>query len=131
MDPVCHFELPYDYAARIIRFYSEVFGWKVQKLGEEMGNYVLAETAEADVKGAAHKGAIGGGFFPRNPDWPAQYPSVVIAVRDVRAAMKRIGEAGGQVLGEPMAIPGVGDYVSFFDTEHNRLSILQPVAAST
>ena len=33
-------------------------------------------------------------------------------------------------LGEPMAIPGVGDYVSFLDTEGNRLSILQPVARS-
>lgn len=130
MDPVCHFELPYDDAARIMRFYGDVFGWKVQKLGEEMGNYVLAETADTDVKGAAHKGAIGGGFFPRKPDWPAQYPSVVIAVRDVRAAMMKIAGAGGQVLGEPMAIPGVGDYVSFFDTEGNRLSILQPVAPS-
>ena len=27
----------------------------------------------------------------------------------------------------PSANPGVGDYVSFFDTEKNRLSILQPL----
>jgi uncharacterized protein len=126
MDPVCHFELPYDDRERIARFYSQVFGWKLQMLGEEMGNYVLAETADADVKGAAHKGAIGGGFFPRKPDWPAQYPSVVIAVRDIRAAMKKVAGAGGEVLGDPMPIPGVGDYVSFYDTERNRLSLLQP-----
>jgi uncharacterized protein len=129
MDPVCHFELPYDDAARIMRFYRQVFGWKLQELGEEMGSYVLAETSDGDVKDAAHKGAIGGGFFPRRDDWPAQHPSVVIAVRDVRASMKKIGEAGGEVLGEPMAIPGVGDYVAFFDTERNRLSMLQPAAA--
>jgi predicted enzyme related to lactoylglutathione lyase len=36
-------------------------------------------------------------------------------------------EAGGKVLGEPMDIPGVGRYVSFFDTEGNRVSMLQPI----
>jgi len=30
------------------------------------------------------------------------------------------------VLGEPMEIPGVGPYVSFYDTEGNRVSLLQP-----
>jgi len=30
------------------------------------------------------------------------------------------------VLGEPMEIPGVGQYVSFMDTEGNRVSLLQP-----
>ena len=38
----------------------------------------------------------------------------------------RVRAAGGQVMGEPMAIPGVGDYVAFTDTEGNRLSMLQP-----
>lgn len=31
------------------------------------------------------------------------------------------------MLGEPMDIPGVGQYVSFTDTEGNRVSMLQPV----
>ena len=41
--------------------------------------------------------------------------------------MKRITDAGGKVLGEPMEIPGVGQYVSFIDTEGNRVSMLQPI----
>jgi hypothetical protein len=41
--------------------------------------------------------------------------------------MARVRAAGGEVLGEPMAIPAVGDYVSFVDTEGNRHSILQPL----
>lgn len=44
-----------------------------------------------------------------------------------RVAMKDITNAGGKVLGEPMVIPGVGAYVSFMDTEGNRVSILQPL----
>ncbi len=30
------------------------------------------------------------------------------------------------VLGEPVEIPGIGHYVSFTDTEGNRVSLLQP-----
>ena len=41
--------------------------------------------------------------------------------------MKKVSGAGGELLGEPMAIPGIGDYVSFYDTEKNRLSLLQPL----
>jgi len=43
------------------------------------------------------------------------------------AAMKQVKKAGGEVLGEPMEIPGVGHYVAFFDTERNRVSMLQPL----
>jgi uncharacterized protein len=65
------------------------------------------------------------------PDWPAQYPSVVIAVEDIEAAMRRVGKEGGNVLGEPMQIPGVGRYVAFSDTEGNRVSMLQPDRAGS
>jgi predicted enzyme related to lactoylglutathione lyase len=129
MDPVVHFEFPYDDRERIANFYRTVFGWELQMLGEDMGNYVLATTAKPDWPGKPDcaRGAIGGGFYPRRSDWPAQYPSVVIAVADIRQSMDKVKEAGGEVLGEPMNIPGVGDYVSFFDTEKNRVSLLQPL----
>jgi len=125
MDPVVHFEMPYDDRERIVRFYQSVFGWELQKLGEDMGNYVVATTTNTDAKPGAPAGAIGG-FYKRNPDWPAQYPSVVIAVDKIEAAMKKVTAAGGEVLGEPMDIPGIGRYVSFYDTERNRVSMLQP-----
>ena len=126
MNPVVHFEMPYENHERIIKFYSTVFGWQMQKLGDDMGNYVLATTADKDAKSDAKRGVINGGFFPKNPEWPAQYPSVVIAVDDIKQIMQKINAAGGKVLGEPMDIPGVGAYVSFYDTEKNRVSVLQP-----
>jgi uncharacterized protein len=77
--------------------------------------------------GPKKPGAINGGFFPKRPDWPAQHSSLVIAVDDVQAAMETVAEAGGNVLGEPMEIRGVGQYVAFVDTEGNRVSMLQPL----
>ena len=128
MDPVVHFEFPFDDRARIAKFYQAAFGWQMQMLGEDMGNYVVVTTANEDVKGeGTFKGAIGGGFFQRKPDWPGQSPSVVIAVQDIKASMGKVTKAGGEVFGEPMLIPGIGDYVAFQDTEGNRVSMLQPL----
>ena len=126
-NPVVHFEMPYENASRVAAFYAKAFGWEMRQLGKEMGDYVTAATAETDEnRMVKQKGAINGGFFPKKPDWPAQYPSVVIAVDDIKQAMKAVEGAGGKVLGEPMEIPGIGPYVSFTDTEGNRVSLLQP-----
>lgn len=127
MNPVVHFEMPYDDHKRMSKFYAEAFGWQMQKLGKDMGDYVLATTTETDANRMVKTpGAINGGFFPKKTDWPAQYPSVVIAILDIKEAIHKITEAGGKVLGEPMQIPGIGQYVSFIDTEGNRVSVLQP-----
>ena len=127
MNPVVHFEIPYVDRQRIATFYESAFSWKIEMLGEDMGNYVLATTAIADARKGASAGAINGGFFPKKPDWPAQYPSVVIGVENIQTAIKKVAQAGGEVLGEPYEIPGIGQYVSFMDTEGNRVSMLQPL----
>jgi predicted enzyme related to lactoylglutathione lyase len=119
--------MPYDDQLRMAKFYGTAFGWQTQMLGDNMGNYVLATTTETGENGPKKPGAINGGFFRRNPDWPAQHPSVVIAVDDVKESIGKVTDAGGKVLGEPMEIPGVGQYVSFFDTEGNRVSMLEPI----
>jgi predicted enzyme related to lactoylglutathione lyase len=129
MDPVVHFEMPAEDKHRMADFYTEVFGWQTTMLGPEMDEYVLVTTTEADENGHPKKpGAINGGFYTKSADRPAQYPSVVIAIDDIKEAMKKVTEAGGKVLGEPMEIPGYGLYVSFFDTEGNRVSMMQPTA---
>jgi hypothetical protein len=100
MNPVVHFEIPYENRERLVKFYTQAFGWQIQKLGKEMGDYVTAATTETDENGMVKRpGAINGGFFPKKPDWPAQYPSVVIAVDDIKEAMKKVADAGEKSLG--------------------------------
>ena len=127
MDPVVHFEMPAKDGKRVSDFYSRAFGWKMSQMGQEMGNYVLATTTETDenTKRPKAPGAINGGFYPLTPDMPKD-PSVVIAVESIEESMKKITDAGGQILGAIMDIPGVGKFVSFRDTEGNRVGILQP-----
>lgn len=126
MNPVVHFEMPAEDRKRISEFYSKVFGWKTEQLGEEMGNYVVATTTESDEQGPKKPGTINGGFFQRTDDKPAQYPSVVIAVDNIKEYVKNVENNGGKSLGEPWEIPGIGIYASFLDTESNRVGMIQP-----
>ena len=131
MNPVVHFEMPAEDKDRMVDFYTNVFGWDAQRLGPEMGNYIIVKTTETEENGFPKRpGIINGGLFEKTKD--NQYPSVVIAVDDIREAMKSVEKAGGKILGgsykagEPDDIPGVGLYCAFIDTEGNRLSMLQP-----
>lgn len=129
MNPVVHFEMPYEQGDLLVQFYSEVFGWKMLPLGEEMGGYVIAHTTEMDDDNMPlQTGAIGGGFFPKGPEMP-QAPSIVVAVEDMNAAMQRVIDAGGRVLGYPVEISGIGTYVAIIDSEGNRVGMLQPFNA--
>jgi len=129
MDPVVHFEMPYEDRQRAADFYSNAFGWKAQMLGPEMGDYVTVATSELDENGFPKKpGSINGGLYKKPEDKSGQAPSIVIAVDDIEAAMDRVEAAGGKVLGEAMEIPGVGMYASVIDTEGNRVSLMEPIA---
>ena len=126
-NPVVHFEMQYDNEERMTDFYTKAFGWKMTALGSGMENYVLAATSKNDEKGFPIRvGTINGGFYPKKPDIPVQHPSVVIAVDDIYIATKEVEKAGGKVLGKPRRIEGFGIYVSFTDSEGNKVSMMQP-----
>jgi uncharacterized protein len=126
-DPVVHFEMPANDRQRMATFYNTAFGWQSQMMGPEMGDYVVVTTTEMRENGRPKDpGAINGGFFPRKAE-TNQHPSLVIAVDNINEAMQKVKSAGGNILGEPVQIPGVGSYVSFTDTEGNQMSILQPL----
>jgi predicted enzyme related to lactoylglutathione lyase len=138
MSPVVHFEMGYNDKDRMVKFYESVFGWKTKAMGAEMSNYVVAETTKTDAKTQrpTEPGNINGGFYAKTDNPASHAPSVVIAVSDIRAAMKEVEKAGGKIAGamnekgektmEPMMIPGVGLWISIIDTEGNRVSMLQP-----
>jgi uncharacterized protein len=128
MNPVVHFEMPAEDRNRMAAFYTSVFGWQAHFFGEEMGNYVTVTTIDSDERNRPQKpGGINGGFYMKRKDIPGECPSVVIAVDDINESVNKVKEAEGKVIGEPVEIPGVGKYVSFIDTEGNKVSLLQPM----
>ncbi len=135
--PVVHFEMGYNDKSRMVNFYQTAFGWRAQDMGEDMGGYVVAQTADTDADGMVQTpGTINGGFYQKTDDPTSQAPSIVISVQNIKQAMEDVKLAGGVINGsmlpdgsktmEPTEIPGVGLWMSCNDTEGNRFSILQP-----
>ena len=125
-NPVVHFEMPYKDHERVMNFYSKAFGWQMKKLGSDMGDYVLAGTTETDENMMIKTpGNINGGFYKPDTANPA-IPSVVISVENLNDSITKVTDTGGKILGEPVEIPDIGQYVSFTDTEGNRVGMLQP-----
>ena len=117
--------MPYQDSERVAKFYTDAFGWSMNKMGEEMGGYVTAATAETDANHMVRTpGTINGGFYKKNSD--TANTNIVIAVTDIQEAMQKVKDAGGEVMDGPMDIPGIGTYANIRDTEGNRVALLQP-----
>ena len=126
MDPVIHFEMPAEDRKRMIAFYSKVFGWETNQLGEEMGSFVTANTTETENNMPKKAGTINGGFYQKTGD-ASQTTTVTIQVDDIKAHRDKIIKAGGKISGDIQDMPGLGLFLSFFDTEGNRVNLMQPV----
>lgn len=132
-DPVVHFEMPAKDKKRTANFYSSAFGWKMNQMGQDMGDYLLAGTIEVDENNMPKQaGGINGGFFDYKEKPGFNVPHLVISVDNLEASIKKVEDAGGKVLGGSKGpgtvddIPGIGKYVSFVDTEGNHVGMLQP-----
>lgn len=115
-----HFEIAADDIARATKFFSNVFGWQFQGHGD--GNYQMAETG-SDPMG------INGGIFKRTSP---QQPQVMnsIGVASIEAACAKIIANGGTITSQKSAVPGMGWYATFNDTEGNPHGLWTPDPAA-
>ncbi len=119
MDKVVHFEIPFDDKARITKFYSEIFGWKLLDIPEM--EYVMAYAAETDKDNMVmEKGVINGGLFQRNKD--ARAPIVVIGVKSIDETVKKVIASGGKLITPKQPIPN-GFYARIADSEGNVIGL--------
>ena len=126
MDRVVHFEIPAEDVERAKKFYSDNFGWKLNQLGADLGNYVLVHTGPTDDKGMPQgNGFINGGLMQRDPS--ASSPVLVIAVADADKAVEKVKSSGGKLVGEIMDIPNVGRYARVQDSEGNVIGVIKPM----
>lgn len=118
MSRVVHFELPADDPERAARFYSDVFGWKVQKWEGPMEYWLL-------MTGDPSKPGIDGGLMRACPDSPPRTPINTIGVESVDESVARVCGAGGSVAMPKHAIPGVGWIAYCKDTEGVLFGLMQ------
>lgn len=125
MNPVVHFEMPAEDKKRVKTFYETAFGWKMDQMGPEMSDYLLATTTPTGENNRPiESGAINGGFYQKGESGTT--PHLVISVDNLEEHIEIVKKAGGTISGKPMDIPGVGKFVMIVDTEGNSVGMLQP-----
>jgi uncharacterized protein len=124
---IVHFEIEAADSERAKNFYSQAFGWQMQQMGDEMGQYVVVITGDPK-----QPGGINGGIFGTPPGATKELNaySCVVGVENIDESMASVKAAGGQLLGDKMDIPTVGTYVRCKDTEGNIFTMLQPTPGS-
>lgn len=121
MPKFVHIDISADQPERAAAFYRQAFGWVVTRLEGPMP-YWLLTVDEADPQ------AIGAGIGQRSEPWQSVVPSIEVASAD--AAADAIVRAGGSIVIPKTAIEGIGQLVTFKDTEGNVMAVLEPAPSA-
>jgi len=115
MSKVIHFEILADEPERAVEFYKEVFGWKIDhwKGGPE---YWLVYAGEEDEPGI-------NGAIMRRPNKDSVY--IIINVPSIDEYLKKIVDAGGEIISPKQEIPNIGYSAYFRDTEGNVIGLFE------
>jgi uncharacterized protein len=118
---IIHFEIPANDIEKVKKFYSDVFGWKIEKLPDM--EYYSITTVPMDEKGNLLRPGVNGGLYKR--EHPLQQPVNYIWVESVEEYSKKIEAVGGKVVVPKMEIPGMGWFALGQDPEGNTFGIFE------
>lgn len=127
MNRVVHFEILADEPERAITFYTEVFGWEIEKWDSPVMEYWMVMTAQRD----STEPGISGGLMRRpRPLGEKMCGSnafvCTMQVKNYDEIAKKIEAAGGKVAMPKFALPGMAWQGYFLDTEGNTFGIHEP-----
>jgi predicted enzyme related to lactoylglutathione lyase len=116
--PIVHIEIPAVSPGAAGKFYSDVFGWKVE--ADPTYNYVQFQA----------EGGPGGGFVKPKEDTPVLYKPdsllVFLGTDDIDATLATIEAHGGKTVLPKTEIPQIGWWAAFTDPTGNRLGLFTP-----
>jgi predicted enzyme related to lactoylglutathione lyase len=117
MSRVLHFDLNAKDPNRAIRFYETIFNWKFDKWEGPMDYWMITTGSDSEP-------GINGGLG-KNDDASGYETSITIDVKSIDDVIKQIQEFGGDITQQKMAIPGIGWFAQFKDTEGNKLGLME------
>lgn len=126
MNRIVHFEIQADDIERAKEFYTNVFGWKIEKWEGEFDYWFIL--SDDDGK---YPDGINGGLLKR----PAPKPEGMLGanafvctmqVDDFDNLSEKILKAGGEITLAKYALPGMAWQGYFIDTEGNTFGLHQP-----
>jgi predicted enzyme related to lactoylglutathione lyase len=123
MPTMVHFDIPADDVGRSRKFYTDLFGWKIEKWPGTEGGGSSSNTEYWMVTTTDDKGnkTLGGGMMKRQD--PQQQITNFIDVKSVDEYSSKVQKIGGKVVVSKKAVPGMGYFALCLDTENNSFAI--------
>ena len=121
MPRVVHFEIHAENPKRAAKFYTDSFGWKIQKWNGPV-EYWMVMTGEPGQPG------INGGLMRRHGTVTGDSVIAFVCTLDVPSVddyVKKVMAAGGTIVMPKSAVPGVGWIAYGKDTEGNIFGLMQ------
>jgi uncharacterized protein len=128
MPTIVHFEIPADDVERAKKFYTDLFGWKIEKgpgtddsqltsaaTGQPMEYWMVTTTDDKGNK------ALGGGMMKRQ--MPQHQVTNHIGVKSVDEYSSKVQKLGGKVVAPKHPVPGMGYFAVCLDTENNAFAL--------
>ena len=115
MPTIVHFEVPADDLDRAKKFYTDLFGWKIEKHSGPMEYWMITTTNEKGEK------ALEGGMMKRQN--PQQAITNYIDVPSIDKYVAKVEALGGKVIVPKTAVPEIGYFAVCLDTENNNFAI--------
>lgn len=120
MPRVVHFEFYADDPEGAVRFYQDVFGWKITKWEGALDYWLISTGAESEP-------GIDGAIGRRDSDLRC---NVIVDVASVDEMTQKVLAAGGQVVAPKISVPGVGYAAYYADTEGVVFGVMESDSAA-
>lgn len=121
---VVHFEIPADDIEKLRKFYSDLFGWKIERSPGPV-EYWIIETVPVDDEMTPMSQGVNGGMYKkeRSENKPVNY----ISVESIDEYIGKLKILGGILIQPKQEIPNVGWIAVALDPEGNQFAMLQPM----
>jgi predicted enzyme related to lactoylglutathione lyase len=128
MPTVVHFDIPSDNLERTKKFYTELFGWKMDKMpGTDQREYWMFSTTTNERGGSNSGGGggeqqtVSGGMMERQ--MPQEPIMIYIGVDSVTQYSNKVERLGGKVIKQKTEVPGYGWFTICTDSENNGFAL--------
>jgi predicted enzyme related to lactoylglutathione lyase len=123
---VVHFEIPANNPEKLSEFYKSLFGWKIEKVAMEGGDYWMIETRPGtaqNMEEAMKRPGTNGGMMKKMD--ANQRPVNYVMVESVDEFSKKLQTLGGKIVVPKTPIPNMGAFAVALDPENNAFGIFE------
>ena len=115
---ICYTEIGVDNVERAQKFYSELFGWKFEKVPAPMDYWMVSMP---ECKEECKVQPVGIGMMKKTEGHPGHLNYISVPAIDEYS--KKVEKLGGKVLGAKQAVPGFGYFATCQDTEGTTFAL--------